>query len=216
MKTKLNILCVIIISLEIIQFISAFATVPDNISKYAYTSIVRLSPNEISDESCVIMKDRWGKDVKIWPTEVRVKLSQRVRQPQIVKGPFSQFPGFLKFILICAMDICLFYLIIVSFVKFIKVIINVNKGIIFDWKNVKLLNYVAVCMLMLSVYSIAANLINDYHQSELLSVANYTVGHSSLYYATSGTGLFSACLILLMAEIFAIGLKQKEELDLTI
>ena len=58
MKTKLNILCVIIISLEIIQFISAFATVPDNISKYAYTSIVRLSPNEISDESCVIMKDR--------------------------------------------------------------------------------------------------------------------------------------------------------------
>ena len=216
MKTKLNILCVIIISLEIIQFISAFATVPDSISKYANTSIVRLSPNEISDENCVIVKDRWGKDVKIWPTEVRVKESQRVRQPRIFRGPSSQFSGILKCILIWAMDICLFYLIIVSFVKFIKVIINVNKGIIFNWKNVKLLNYVAVCMLILSIYSIAANLIIDYHQSELLSLANYSVGHSNLYYAGSGTGLLSACLLLLIAEIFALGLKQKEELDLTI
>ena len=216
MKTKLNILCVIIISLEIIQFISAFATVPYSISKYANTSIVRLSPNEISDENCVIVKDRWGKDVKIWPTEVRVKESQRVRKPQIVSGPSSHFSGILKCLLILAMDICLFYLIIVSFVKFIKVIINVNKGIIFDWKNVKLLNYVAVCMLILSVYSIAANLVIDYHQSELLSLANYSVGHSNLSFAEYGTGLISACLLLLLAEIFALGLKQKEELDLTI
>jgi hypothetical protein len=94
------------------------------------------------------------------------------------------------------------YLIIRSFVSFVRFILNVNRDKVFVWKNVSLLRWTGWGLLI-----------------PFIGVVVYDVLHhvpvEQIYKEDTYCFVFSVfCLI--VSEVFAIGLKLKEEQDLTI
>ena len=97
--------------------------------------------------------------------------------------------------------VCIF-LLIRSFIAFVRFILNVNRDKVFVWDNVPLLRWTGWGMLIpvvvFAVYDLLAHIPAD-----------------KVYNQSMDDFIFSLfCLI--VAEVFAIGLKLKEENDLTI
>lgn len=158
MKRRLNVLCIVMLTLLLIQVILSFAfSIDDMISGF-------------SDG----YKD--GQASTIGKTEA-----------------------------LCALPICIavIYLSIHSFVSFVKFILNVNRDKVFVVKNVSLLRSTGWRLLIAIALCIPMELI-------LMGTKLDTVFDEYV-----DPILFSVfCLII--AEVFAIGLKLKEEQDLTI
>lgn len=95
-----------------------------------------------------------------------------------------------------------FFLIlgIISFIKFIQFILNINKGNVFVKNNIPLLRWMGCSYIYFFVYSFVLN--NIIECDEWIGEGNDTFV----------LGMF--CLII--AEVFAIGIKLKEEQELTI
>ena len=91
---------------------------------------------------------------------------------------------------------------LVSFISFIRFILNVNHNKVFVWENVKLLRLTACGLMILAV--VAAG-------DELYSGCSFTEVYNHFFDAF----LFGA-FNLIISEVFAIGLKLQEEQDLTI
>ena len=102
--------------------------------------------------------------------------------------------------------------IIMIIYNFIRIIIAVNKSVIFEWINVKRLRRIGIGFLIIFI----ANAIMIYDQnsvaSEILEIENYNIINSSI----DGIILFIGMISFLVAEIFAMGLRLKEEQELTI
>ena len=96
--------------------------------------------------------------------------------------------------------VCLFILGIISFIKFIKFILNINKGNVFVKKNIPLLRWMGCFYIYTFIYCFALNNIIE---------CDAWIGAGT---DTFVLGMF--CLII--AEVFAIGIKMKEEQELTI
>ena len=97
--------------------------------------------------------------------------------------------------------VCIF-LLIRSFLAFVRFILNVNRDKVFVWDNVPLLRWTGWGILIpIAVFSVYDLLVH--------------VPADKIYNEGIDTFVFSLfCLI--VAEVFAIGLKLKEENDLTI
>ena len=105
-------------------------------------------------------------------------------------------------LLTVALGIACMYLIIRSFVSMAKFILNVNRDKVFVWNNVTLLRWAGWGMVIPNVIAIVYDLLSNVPVRQVYLEDSYSI----LF------GIF--CLI--MAEVFAIGLKLKEEQDLTI
>ena len=91
---------------------------------------------------------------------------------------------------------------VVSFVCFLRFILNVNHNKVFVWDNVLLLRLTGIGLFIISlVYGI----------DECSNGGNY----AEVFEESFGILIFSV-FNLIVAEVFAIGLKLKEEQDLTI
>jgi hypothetical protein len=97
--------------------------------------------------------------------------------------------------------VCVF-LLIRSFIAFIRFILNVNRDKVFVWDNIPLLRWTGWGILIPTVIFTAHDLLAHMPVDKIY---NQTIDAFIF-------GLF--CLI--VAEVFAIGLKLKEEQDLTI
>lgn len=91
---------------------------------------------------------------------------------------------------------------IVSFVSFIRFILNVNHNKVFVWENVKLLRLSAYGLIFIATIVTGNDLCSGGDDIELYDD----------YFDTLLFGIFS----LIVAEVFAIGLKLQQEQDLTI
>ena len=91
---------------------------------------------------------------------------------------------------------------LVSFMSFIRFILNVNHNKVFVWENVKLLRLTAYGLMLLAI--VAAG-------DELYSGCSFTEVYNHFFDAFL-FGVFN----LIVSEVFAIGLKLQEEQDLTI
>ena len=91
---------------------------------------------------------------------------------------------------------------IVSFVCFLRFILNVNQNSVLTGENVNLLRLTGVGLLIITVFVLS---------STLWEGENFAVAFDE----TIGLMIFSV-FNLIVAEAFAIGLKLKEEQDLTI
>ena len=105
--------------------------------------------------------------------------------------------------------ICLIYAI----VQFAKMIRNIHRNIIFDWANVKRLRRLGISLILSFCCSTAIIAINNYLVSQVISLKDSSF---SISFQLSDPTLLIGFTALLFAEIFAIGLKMKEENDLTI
>ena len=91
---------------------------------------------------------------------------------------------------------------IVSFVCFLRFILNVNQNNVLTGENVNLLRLTGVGLLIITVFALC---------STLWEGENFAVAFDE----TIGLMIFSV-FNLIVAEAFAIGLKLKEEQDLTL
>ncbi len=97
--------------------------------------------------------------------------------------------------------VCLF-LIIRSLIAFVRFILNVNRNKVFVWENVPLLRWTGWGLLAATAMIAIHDLLDH-------------IPFEKIYNSTIDDFIFSVfCLI--MAEVFMIGLKLKEEQDLTI
>lgn len=102
---------------------------------------------------------------------------------------------------------------IFGFVQFFKLINAVNKSIIFDWANVRRLRIIGVAYIIAFVIHFCVEALGDRAASLLVEIPGYRLVTSDLFEAGS---LLLGLAAFLIAEIFAVGLRLKEEQDLTI
>lgn len=117
-------------------------------------------------------------------------------------GDYVSAYEFFGGLLIVILGVACFYLIIRSLVSLVRFILNVNRDEVFVWQNVSLLRWAGWGLLIPYIIIIVSELLNHVPIRQI-----YIEDSDSLIF-----GVF--CLI--MAEVFAIGLKLKEEQDLTI
>ena len=91
---------------------------------------------------------------------------------------------------------------LVSFISFIRFILNVNRNKVFVWENVNLLRLTACGLMILAVVATC---------DELYSGCSFVEVYDHFFDAFL-FGVFN----LIIAEVFAVGLKLREEQDLTI
>ena len=91
---------------------------------------------------------------------------------------------------------------LVSFISFIRFILNVNRNKVFVWENVNLLRLTACGLMILAVVAAGDEL---YTGCSMVEVYEH-------FFDAFIFGVFN----LIVAEVFAVGLKLQEEQDLTI
>nr|WP_320060005.1 DUF2975 domain-containing protein [uncultured Bacteroides sp.] len=103
--------------------------------------------------------------------------------------------------------------IVLSIFIFVKLVISINKSDIFNWKNVRRLRWLGGTLIFSFICSAISICINSFELFSLLSIPGYSLHLSELL---SILTLVLGIVSLIVGEIFAIGLRLKEEQDLTI
>jgi len=97
-------------------------------------------------------------------------------------------------------------------INFLTIIVAVNKSVIFEWINVKRLRRIGMGFLILFVMDIALFFTNHYQALKTIELADYKILNPSI----DGYLLFLSMIAFLIAEVIAVGLRLKEDSDLTI
>jgi len=106
-----------------------------------------------------------------------------------------------------------FVAIIGAIVLFFKLIVAVNRSHIFNWQNVRRLRRMGLLLIAGFGCSFLSSYLSLCNLREALVLQNYDLSISDL---VSTTILVIGLTALIVAEVFAIGLKLQEEQDLTI
>jgi len=96
--------------------------------------------------------------------------------------------------------------------NFYLIIRSVNKSVIFAWINVKRLRRIGIGFLLYFAAEMFARMYTNSLRMSLFDVENYNIVTSTF----DGSILMYGMITFLVAEIFAVGLRLKEEQDLTI
>lgn len=102
---------------------------------------------------------------------------------------------------------------ILSVVFFGQIVLAINKSTIFDWKNVRRLRWLGAVLILNFLCVALPGYISAYELSDAFSVPGYSLNISGL---VSKQTLVLGIVSLIVGEVFAIGLRMKEEQDLTI
>lgn len=98
-------------------------------------------------------------------------------------------------------------------ILFIRLIISINKSDIFNWRNVRRLRFLGVALIVSFCAQFLLAYSNMASVSKVFSIPGYDLSLAEL---VSMTTLVLGLCSLIVGEVFAIGLKMKEEQDLTI
>ncbi len=204
MKTRLNIFCAIVLTIMACNVAFSLYSMfngPDSLANVGFTR-VDMVPDEVTDQTSVTVTDPQGKEVKVWPTSVLVQDEELAALP-------AQEKTVVFWTTVIGVGLIMIPLAL-ALVWFIKFIVNVNRGVIFDWKNVRLLRKTGWFYVIISLVFIV--LLQIIHHTQLPVMAHYSI-NTLVELPDFIMTLSDGFLFLLMAEIFAVGLKQKEELD---
>lgn len=103
--------------------------------------------------------------------------------------------------------------IVWAVVLFIRLIVSINKSDIFNWKNVRRLRRLGVLLIISFACTFFTAFLSFYNVGKVFSVTGYSLSMADMVHITS---LVLGLSALIVAEVFAIGLRMKEEQDLTI
>lgn len=104
--------------------------------------------------------------------------------------------------------------VIILIIKFIKLIVNINKDIIFEIKNVRLLRQIGLSFLLSSLFQFLSGITSELFVDTIpYSFAGYDL--SALWVLPWSNVLFGL-IAYLMAQIWARGIQMREEQELTI
>lgn len=118
------------------------------------------------------------------------------------------------YVVINVLNILCVLLYISLLIQFVRFIININKGNIFDQKNISRLRKFAWYLISISVIKCMAGIIDDFRLSKLsLELDGYSL---STYWEMPWDTMLLGLLALLMAQVWSYGLQLKEDQALTI
>ncbi len=100
-----------------------------------------------------------------------------------------------------------------ALVLFIRIVVAVNRSDIFNWRNVRRLRRLGILLIVGFVCVLLPEYLSLCSLREVFSLEAYDLTLSD---SVKVTNLLLGLIALIVAEIFAIGLKMKEEQDLTI
>ena len=103
--------------------------------------------------------------------------------------------------------------IVWAVVLFIRLIVSINKSDIFNWKNVRRLRRLGILLIVGFVCTFLLAFLSFHNVEKVFSVTGYSLSMADMVHITS---LVLGISALIGAEVFAIGLKMKEEQELTI
>ena len=103
--------------------------------------------------------------------------------------------------------------IVWAVVLFIRLIVSINKSDIFNWKNVRRLRRLGILLIIGFVCTFLLAFLSFHNVEKVFSVTGYSLSMADMVHITS---LVLGISALIVAEVFAIGLKMKEEQELTI
>ena len=122
-------------------------------------------------------------------------------------------PGITRITITLILSLSYIAAAIIAFICFIILIININKSYIFEWKNVRLLRRIGIALITTSLIVIILGYLNYHTVSSQIQLKDYDFDYSNILQTGN---LMLGLASLLIAEIFAIGLKLREEQELTI
>lgn len=105
------------------------------------------------------------------------------------------------------------FVVLIAVVLFLFLIISINKSDIFNWKNVSRLRWLGSLLILSFICTVIPVCVTNYFLSGIFSIKGYSLHLSDLL---SITNLVLGLSALIVGEVFAIGLRMKEEQELTI
>lgn len=214
MKKRLNVLCVlvfVVIGIGLMPFVywmavgmkAGYESSPErvrDIDAAMNAETVHLMPVGISHlEHATIRNDVTGEQVALWPQNIAVSAG-------------VDYPGWYDVVNTLATVLGVAAVIVVV-VLFLKLILRVNRGYVFEWRNVRLLRWLGGIQLAASIVVTLLQIYGASVVSGQFRVSGYVTDYFSY---VSVLELSIGMVALIAAEIFAIGLKMKEEQELTI
>lgn len=216
MKKRLNLICLGIVLAVLVSMSFLFSTFyygfKAGIDAYeqgaagvekldvTYKMIGTMPTDVITNETATAINEKDGSTVSILPFISMIGVPN-----EKADATDSIFLSLLDWMVI----ICCIYAI----VQFVKMIRNIHRNIIFDWANVKRLRRLGLSLILCFCCSLVTFAINNHLVSQVISLKDCDF---SIAFQFSDPTLLIGFTSLLFAEIFAIGLKMKEENDLTI
>ena len=216
MKKRLNLICLGIVLAVLVSMSFLFSTFyygfKAGIDAYeqgaagvekldvTYKMIGTMPTDVITNETATAINEKDGSTVSILPFISMIGVPN-----EKADATDSIFLSLLDWMVI----ICCIYAI----VQFVKMIRNIHRNIIFDWANVKRLRRLGFSLILCFCCSLVTFAINNHLVSQVISLRDCDF---SIAFQFSDPTLLIGFTSLLFAEIFAIGLKMKEENDLTI
>ena len=102
--------------------------------------------------------------------------------------------------------------IIMLIFNFIKIMISVNKSEIFAWINVRRLKRIGLSFILFFISEALISIYDGIVTTEMIKLSDYSI----LMESFSVNALVEGMIAYIVAEIFAVGLRLKEEQELTI
>lgn len=216
MKKRLNLICLGIVLAVLVSMSFLFSTFyygfKAGIDAYkqgaagvekldvTYKMIGTMPTDVITNETATAINEKNGSTVSILPFISMIGIPN-----EKADATDSVFLSLLDWMVM----ICCIYAI----VQFVKMIRNIHRNIIFDWANVKRLRRLGFSLILCFCCSLVTFAINNHLVSQVISLKDCDF---SIAFQFSDPTLLIGFTSLLFAEIFAIGLRLKEENDLTI
>lgn len=161
--------------------------------------IVALMPNDLTEMKDSVYNEKSGEYVPALYSQLLVSVKSEPNIWLMLVANLSSF--------------CYIFVSLFSVIIFFKLIVSINKSDIFNWKNVRRLRWLGILLVLTFLFSATPSWIMAWQLSGIFSVSGYSFSTSELI---STLTLVLGLVSLIVGEVFAIGLRMKEEQDLTI
>lgn len=215
MKKKLNIFCACVIAAFLLSvsgnvymlakmFINGIEigmkTAQGEIMEVPQYKMVHILPTDLTETTGTVTNLKDGKQLAVKPITA------------LVEYPYSDSSLGVK-VLLGLIGFIVTGGFIYVIVYFGKLMIHINRNIVFDWINVKHLRRIGWSMVGMCVLGYISIWISNHQFAQAIELAG---SEFNTLMAFSDSTLILGFIALLAAEIFALGLRLKEENDLTI
>ena len=202
MKQRMNILCIVTLIFMVAMALSQFTDLFYSTDNSSLMLPVCVTPTHIGDDNMVTLTDgNTGSDVKVWVKEVMLEST-------LLESKKGEVMKLIFMLPISVISLVTWFIFIIYLIRFV---VAINKGKVFTWKTIRLLRTAGWSALISSVSMIAVAFYEVYAPSMLFVPQGYIYNYS--YAIMQLPSLLPGLLLLLMAQIFGIGVKQKEELE---
>nr|VDS02402.1 FIG00403233: hypothetical protein [uncultured bacterium]VDS02628.1 FIG00403233: hypothetical protein [uncultured organism]VDS02659.1 FIG00403233: hypothetical protein [uncultured organism] len=215
MKKRLNIFCACMIAafllsvsgnvyLIIEMFINGvevgMKAAQGEITEIPQYKMVHVLPTDMMETTGTVTNLKDGRQLAVKPITAFIECPY----PHSSHG-FEVLQGLIGFIVIIGF--------VYATVYFAKLMIHINRNIVFDWINVKHLRRVGWSLTGMCVLSFISVWISNHQLAQCIELAGSKL---NILVAFSDSTLILGFIALLASEVFAIGLRLKEENELTI